>query len=284
MNNDEIGPVGSAVAAIAYAIIDSFVATHSMIVAVIVTVAVLAVMLPWVRDFGVGLVIAKDLETGFHGNACPAAYLLEADRRRDVIQSIGGSGSVEPEETAGRAVPAPGSEQQADLEAFFHDHYRYFLVAAMALGATVDDAYEAVQAAVADMLERDTWSRLTRNPRAWVRKAVRHAYYDQQEKRRRSREIESLPPPSGSYQGGSPNVWEDWQWVGQMLSTLPPAQREVFELVLAELDAKEIADLLGKTPATIRQNLAHARRRLRTNLGKDYQIDTPRKPREEDTP
>ena len=101
---------------------------------------------------------------------------------------------------------------------------------------------------------------------------------------RRNREIESLPPPSGSYLDGSPNVWEDWQWVAQMLSTLPSALREVFELVLAELDTKEIAGLLGKTPATIRQNLAHARRRLKANLGKDYQIDPARKRRKEDTP
>jgi len=181
-------------------------------------------------------------------------------------------------------VSAPGPDSQAGLEAFLNDHYRSFLMAPMAVGATVDDAYEAVQAAVADMLQRDTWSRLTRNPKAWVRKAVRHTYYDQQEKRRRNREIESMPPPSGSYLDGSPNIWEDWQWVEQMLSTLPHAQREVFELVLAELDTKEIADLLGKTPGTIRQNLAHARRRLKANLGEDYQIDSTRKRREEDIP
>lgn len=191
---------------------------------------------------------------------------------------------MEPEDAAGQAVPAPRPDSRADLEAFLNGYYRYFLMAPMAVGATLDDAYEAVQAAVADMLEKDTWSRLTRNPKAWVRKAVRHAYYDQQENRRRRREIENLPLPSGSYPDGSPNVWEDWQWVAQMLSTLPPAQREVFELVLAELDAKEIADLLGKTPAAIRQNLAHARRRLKANLGQDYQIDPTKKRRKEDTP
>jgi DNA-directed RNA polymerase specialized sigma24 family protein len=190
---------------------------------------------------------------------------------------------VEPEEGAGQAVPTPGPDPRADLEAFLNDHYRYFLVATMAVGASADDAYEAVQAAVADMLEKDMWSRLNRNPKAWVRKAVRHAYYDQQERRRRNRKIKYLPPPSGGYLDGSPNVWEDWQWVAQMLGTLPPAQREVFELVLAELDAKEIADLLGKTPATIRQNLAHARRRLRAILGEDYQIGPTEKGRKEET-
>lgn len=191
---------------------------------------------------------------------------------------------MEPGESAGQAVPAPGQDPRADFEVFLNGHYRYFLMAAMALGATVDEAHEAVQAAVTDMLAKDTWSRLTRNPRAWIRLAVRHAYYDQLEKRRRSTEIESLTPPSGSYLDCSLNVWEDWQWVAQELATLPPAQREVFELVLAELDTKEIADLLGKTPATIRQNLAHARRRLKANLGQDYQIDPIKKRRKEDTP
>ena len=117
---------------------------------------------------------------------------------------------MEPEETAGQAVPAPGPDSQADLEAFLNGHYRYFLMAPMALGATVDDAYEAVQAAVADMLEKDTWSRLTRNPKAWVRKAVRHAYYDQQKKRRRNREIESL----------SSAVWDLPGWQPERLGGL----------------------------------------------------------------
>ena len=45
MNNDEIEPVRSAVTAIAAAIINSFVITHSIIITVIVTVSVLAVAL-----------------------------------------------------------------------------------------------------------------------------------------------------------------------------------------------------------------------------------------------
>lgn len=45
MNNDEIEPVRSAVTAIAGAIINSFVVTHSIIITVIVTVSVLAVAL-----------------------------------------------------------------------------------------------------------------------------------------------------------------------------------------------------------------------------------------------
>jgi DNA-directed RNA polymerase specialized sigma24 family protein len=59
---------------------------------------------------------------------------------------------------------------------------------------------------------------------------------------------------------------------------LPPTQRNVIELVIAELGAKEIAHLLGKSPDTVRQNLAHARKRLRANLSKGYLIDTDKRP------
>jgi hypothetical protein len=45
MNNDEIEPVRSAATAIAGAIINSFVVTHSIIITVIVAVSVLAVAL-----------------------------------------------------------------------------------------------------------------------------------------------------------------------------------------------------------------------------------------------
>jgi hypothetical protein len=46
MNNDEIEPVRSAVPAIAAAIIDSFVITHSIIITVIVAVSALAALSP----------------------------------------------------------------------------------------------------------------------------------------------------------------------------------------------------------------------------------------------
>lgn len=170
-----------------------------------------------------------------------------------------------------------------DFEAFWNAHYRYFLGMLMAIDATLDDAHDAIHEVVDRMLRRHTWNTLTTNPKAWVRRAVVHTYYDQQRGRRRARNAaKNLPPPPESYVDHRPNVWEDWQWVKQQLCGLPPAQREVMELTLAELTTAEIADLLGKTEATVRQNLAHARKRLRENLRNHYQNDLP--PRREDNP
>jgi hypothetical protein len=75
MSNDEIETVRSAVTAVAGAIINSFVVTHSVIVTVIVTVSVLAVALSHGERVHCCLETVKDLEAGFHDDACPAAYL-----------------------------------------------------------------------------------------------------------------------------------------------------------------------------------------------------------------
>ena len=95
-----------------------------------------------------------------------------------------------------------------------------------------------------------------------------------------------LPVTPGSYVDDRPNVWEDWLG-GADAETLPPTQRTIIELIIARAMAG-IAGLLGKTRGTIRQNLAHARKRLRANLGKDYQVDPATCPapvlRKEDTP
>lgn len=180
-----------------------------------------------------------------------------------------------------KAAPNP----RADFEAFLNEHYRDFLMVLMAVGATVEDAHDTVHDVIVKMLEKDIWGRLTTNPRAWVRKAVLHTYYDQQKRRRRGEKLEKgLPPASGGHVDDRPNAWEDWQWVKQMLGTLPPTQRAIVELIVGEMAASEIADLLGKTPGTIRQNLAHARKRLRANLGKDYEIGPAEYLRKEDTP
>lgn len=183
---------------------------------------------------------------------------------------------------------APGPDPRADFWAFWKHHYRYYLTVLMAIGATMEDAHDTIGDVIVDMLKKNTWGRLTTNPKAWVRKAVLHTYYNQQKRQQRKREIEGhLPAASESYADDRLNVWEDRQWVQQMLSTLPPTQRTIMELTIAESEAREIAGLLGKTPGTIRQNLAHARKRLRANLGKDYQVGPATRPapvpRKEDT-
>ncbi|MEU6484944.1 sigma-70 family RNA polymerase sigma factor [Streptomyces sp. NPDC046887] len=51
---------------------------------------------------------------------------------------------------------------------------------------------------------------------------------------------------------------------GTAAAKLPPRQREVMALALADLSPAEIAETLGSTPEQVRGNLAHARRTMRT--------------------
>ncbi|HMH90225.1 MAG TPA: sigma-70 region 4 domain-containing protein [Streptosporangiaceae bacterium] len=48
----------------------------------------------------------------------------------------------------------------------------------------------------------------------------------------------------------------------QLLESLPPAQREVLACMVDMFPRKEIAQLLGKTDAAVRQNLHAARKSL----------------------
>ena len=146
---------------------------------------------------------------------------------------------MEREAAAGQAVSAPGPDPRADFGAFWNHHYRYYLTVLMAIGATMEDAHDTISDVIVDMLKKNTWGRLTTNPKAWVRKAVLHTYYDQQKRQRLKRKIEGhLTVTPESYVDDRPNVWEDWQWVEQMLSTLPPTQRTIIELIIAESDGQ----------------------------------------------
>lgn len=51
-----------------------------------------------------------------------------------------------------------------------------------------------------------------------------------------------------------------------LLKALPPAQREVVACMIDTFTLQEIAQMLGKTEATVRQNLCAARKRLRSYL------------------
>jgi DNA-directed RNA polymerase specialized sigma24 family protein len=57
-------------------------------------------------------------------------------------------------------------------------------------------------------------------------------------------------------------VWEQQEWVTLLLKSLPPAQREVLACMVDMFVSREIAQLLGKTEAAVRQNLCAARKRL----------------------
>ncbi|MFB6841825.1 SigE family RNA polymerase sigma factor [Streptomyces sp. NPDC056361] len=111
------------------------------------------------------------------------------------------------------------------------------------------------------------WRRISRteHPLAYVRKIVVNTYLSDRRKaaRRRTepvREAAVLDRPVPD--GGDDLVRRDQ--VARLLAALPPRQRAAVCLhYLYDMDDRQIADLIGCTPATVRSHLSQARAAMR---------------------
>lgn len=182
---------------------------------------------------------------------------------------------VEMDGTGGQAVASPRADSAVTFEQFYEAKYVDLMRAVMSVGACEQDAHDAIEEVMEEILTKDLWPTL-HHPYSWVRRAVLRTYVDKQMRDRDGirRAIQGgyLMDEDECGLDTALNIWEDDQWITLMLSMLAPAQREVIEYVLAEYKPTEIAELLGKTPATVRQNLALARRKLKTQLNDDYEV------------
>ncbi len=164
-----------------------------------------------------------------------------------------------------RPAPIAGA---AGFEDFYRSNYRKLLAMTMAAGATLDQAEEAVDQTMEQMLTR--WTEIG-HPVAYARRAVLSNFV-----KKKTRDLEAVNKviksgrvtPEADPDTGL-NVWEDTQWVGQLLQSLPPAQRDVMTNIIKGLTTAEIAQLLGKTEAAVRKNLQLARDRLKLLLRRE---------------
>ena len=162
--------------------------------------------------------------------------------------------------------PARQHEQQAvppsGFVAFFRSSYRLVVQTVTYAGATETEADEAAAAAMEDVLRH--WDRISL-PRAYARKAA-VSHFLKEKQRGNDRTRHRLAGLAEARQDGALDpgltVWEDRQWVDQLLGSLPAAQREVMGFIVDGFAPSEVAALLGKTPEAVRQNLKAARTRL----------------------
>jgi RNA polymerase sigma factor (sigma-70 family) len=158
----------------------------------------------------------------------------------------------------------------AGFEEFFRSSFRELVRAAMYAGATAEDGQDAASKTLADMLQR--WD--TCGPSlAYARKATVHNFIKAKTRginrvARRLVERGHVPGHEGD-EDRQLTAWEDEEWVAAVLSTLPPAQREVMELIVEGFDRDEIAEAVGKTREAVRRNLSDARARLSRELNQD---------------
>ena len=184
---------------------------------------------------------------------------------------------------------SPGGERPhgppPEFASFFHVTYRELLRIAMYVGATRQEGEDAVMATMEDLLCR--WTSV-RDRFAYARRAVVSNVLKEKTRgpdRVRRRQIERGDFVREACEDRRLNAWEDWQWVGQMLGSLPPAQRRALTFIIVGFTPTEIARLFGKTPEAVRQSLCEARRRLTTALQQEHASEQSgrriRSPREE---
>jgi RNA polymerase sigma factor (sigma-70 family) len=176
---------------------------------------------------------------------------------------------------AGAEEHQPDASSPAGPEQFFREHYRDLIKITMYAGANQEQAMEAASAAVEEMLRPDrnspghrTWDRL-QDPLKWGFRAAINHYLKEKTRGLDTRRLRLAEVGAGTAEGSDDaqlTVWEDVQWVEQMLASLPPKQAEAMRLVTKGFTPNEIAELLGRTPEAVRQNLVEARRRLKKEI------------------
>lgn len=165
------------------------------------------------------------------------------------------------------AAAQPGSARQqsappSGFAGFFRSTYRQVVQTVIYAGATEIEADEAAAAAMEEVLRR--WDQICL-PRAYARKAA-VSHFLKEKERGNNRIRHRLAGLAEARRDGvldpGLTVWEDSQWVEQLLNSLPAAQREVMKFIVVGFAPSEVAVLLGKTPEAVRQNLKAARSRL----------------------
>jgi RNA polymerase sigma factor (sigma-70 family) len=168
--------------------------------------------------------------------------------------------AVRPEDSTPREPAPPGF---AD---FFRKAYRAVMQTMLYAGATYHEAEEAAAAGMEEVFRR--WDQIS-SPLAYARRAALTSFLKEKERgpdRVRHRMAGHAEARQEGAEDAGLTVWEDRQWIVQILSSLPPAQREVMAFITDGFTPTEIATLLGKTPAAVRQNLHAARARLTLEL------------------
>ena len=153
-----------------------------------------------------------------------------------------------------------------EFETFYRAEYPVLVKFLVFLGASVEEAKDATQKAMADLYRRLHADKGTIvRPAPWVRRAA-HRYFvkeRQRERGRLTREIAGGHLTLEAYADHGLTALEDEQYIEQLLSVLTPTQKVVVRLVLDGMPTREIAITLGKHEDNIRQQLKSGRDRLK---------------------
>jgi RNA polymerase sigma factor (sigma-70 family) len=151
------------------------------------------------------------------------------------------------------------------LEAFYTAEYPKLVKILVLLDATVEEAEDAAQKAMADFTARFRMEKAPAHPAAYVHRAAINFFIKerQRERERLPRELRGGHLVIEAHLDDRLAVGEDEQYIETLLECLTPAQREVIKLVMDGWPTREIAGKLGKSAENVRQHLKNGRDLLR---------------------
>ncbi len=176
----------------------------------------------------------------------------------------------------GSQPAGPHPKHNHEFAQFYKDEFVPLVKATMFMGARMDEAEDAAQAAMVAVYQR--WSSID-NPWAYARTAARHAFIKAKAREHdwETRE-QAVPAREWSTDGGQEQI-DEAGWVLEILSRLPTAQREAMAYLVDGFTPQEISNLVGAQPDAVRQNLLKARGKLREALRKEPSNGRPHEPR-----
>jgi RNA polymerase sigma factor (sigma-70 family) len=151
------------------------------------------------------------------------------------------------------------------LEAFYAAEYPKLVKILVLLGATVEEAEDAAQMAMADFIERSRGGWAPAHPGAYVRRAAINFFIKarQRERERLQRELKGGHLVIEAHLDDQLVAAEDQQYIELILECLPLTQRKVIKLVMDGLSTHEIAKELGKSAENVRQHRKNGRDTLK---------------------
>ncbi len=146
-----------------------------------------------------------------------------------------------------------------DFASFFYQRFGKTVVVLITMGASRADAEDAAQQAMLQAWRQ--WDTI-RYPVTWVRTVAIRVYMDHVGTRPQTIPLDEFASETVAEPDLSIFV-EEQQQVIHALRALPPEQRTVVALFYDGATCEEIAEATGKSPATVRSHLRHARRTLK---------------------
>lgn len=147
------------------------------------------------------------------------------------------------------------------LEAFYTAEYPKLVKILMLLDATLEEAEDAAQKAMADFVQRSRTEKAPAHPAAYVQRSAINSFIKerQRERERLPRELRSGCLVIEAHIDDRLTAGEDEQYVELLLGCLTPTQRRVITLVMDGWSTREIADELGTSAENVRQHLKNGR-------------------------